>query len=238
VTPTPGRPRSRELIQRRARALGDPTRFEIFRYVAEAPGPVRVADLAGQFGLTPNAVRQHLAKLTDALLLVEEVAALSTGGRPPLQYRLTPAIVGSWGIPGPHELLSVLLLRLGRGATPLETGAEEGRRVASTYPPAADPVAVLEHEMASHGFEPRREVRDGQLELVLERCPFAAAAAADPDVVCAIHRGLAQGILDGLAGGDTVKTLIAYPPEQGGCRLLLSPAPAPASDAGADPLAG
>lgn len=236
MTHPSGRPQSRELLQRQARALGDSTRYEIFRLVADAAAPVRVAALAEHFGLNPNAVRQHLSKLTEALLLTEEVASLSTGGRPPRQYRLTPAVVGSWGIPGPYEMLSILLLRLGRGGSPSATGAEEGRRLAATYPPAADPVSVLEHEMASRGFEPRREIRDGRQELVLERCPFAVAASADPDVVCAIHRGLAMGILEGLDDGARVQTLIAYPPERGGCRLLLDPAPA--LDTGPDSLAG
>lgn len=75
------------LIQRQARALGDPTRFEIFRYVAEASGPVRVATLTEHFSFNQSAIRQHLAKLVDARLLIEELATASGTGRPPLRGR-------------------------------------------------------------------------------------------------------------------------------------------------------
>jgi DNA-binding transcriptional ArsR family regulator len=32
-------------LQQQARALGDPTRHEVFRYLADASGPVDVAEL-------------------------------------------------------------------------------------------------------------------------------------------------------------------------------------------------
>lgn len=50
-------------VQEQARALGDPTRHAIFRNIAEAGGPVGVAELTEQLGLNHNAIRQHLAKL-------------------------------------------------------------------------------------------------------------------------------------------------------------------------------
>ena len=40
MTPREGRPAARELVRRQARALGDPTRYDIFRFVAEARGAV------------------------------------------------------------------------------------------------------------------------------------------------------------------------------------------------------
>src|SRR5436305_2032857 len=79
-----------------ARALGDPTRFRIFRLVAEAVAPVRVASLTEQIGINHSAVRQHLAKLCDAGLLVEEFAVGAGPGRPPLVYRLSPDAAGTW----------------------------------------------------------------------------------------------------------------------------------------------
>ena len=79
------------LLQRQARALGDPTRYRIFRYVAEAAGPVTVAEITAHVELHHNGVRQHLAKLCDAGLLVEEFSAPAGRGRPALQYRLDPS---------------------------------------------------------------------------------------------------------------------------------------------------
>lgn len=215
------------MVQRQARALGDPTRYEIFRFVAEANGPVRVSTLADHFSFNQNAIRQHLAKLTDALLFIEEVAPSSPTGRRPLQYRLAPTAMGSWGAPGPYELLSVLLLRLAGGGDPLEAGIEAGRTLAAAYGPAADPLDVLEGEMASRGFEPHwEEDPAGEVvELVLDRCPFQAAATANAEVVCQIHRGLAEGLLDGMHADRRVRNLLVYPPEKAGCRFQLEPVP-------------
>lgn len=84
-------PDSHRLLQRQARALGDPSRYRIFRYVAEAGRAVSVAEITAHVELHHNGVRQHLAKLCDAGLLVEEFSAPSGRGRPALQYRLDPS---------------------------------------------------------------------------------------------------------------------------------------------------
>jgi predicted ArsR family transcriptional regulator len=227
VTRREGRPPSRELVQRQARALGDPTRYDIFRFVAESRAPVRVATLAEYLGFNHNAVRQHLAKLTDAGLLTEERASITTTGRPPLEYRVAPTAMGSWGAPGPYELLALMLLDIADGdRSPVEAGAEAGRALAATCPEGTDPVDTLESEMARRGFEPRRETRGPVIDLVLERCPFLAAASAHPEVVCQIHRGLAAGILDGMDADVQVGDLLVRPPAEAGCRLQLQRRPA------------
>jgi predicted ArsR family transcriptional regulator len=219
-------------VQRQARALGDPTRYEIFRFVAAAEGPVRVATLARYLGFNHNAIRQHLAKLTQAGLLTEERASPTTTGRPPLEYRVAPTAMGSWGAPGPYELLALMLLDIAEGdSTPLEAGVAAGRALAQGCADGADPLQTVETEMARRGFEPRRETRETVMELVLERCPFLAAASAHPDVVCQLHRGLAAGILDGMHADMQVRDLVIHPPAEAGCRLQFErrPAPEPAS---------
>jgi predicted ArsR family transcriptional regulator len=231
----------RELVQRQARALGDPTRYDIFRYVAEAGGPVRVATLAAHFGFNHNAIRQHLAKLTEALLFTEELAPASTSaGRPPLQYRLAPTAMGSWGAPGPYELLAVLLLRMAETAAgPAETGREAGLELAAAHGPGTDPLDVLEGEMASRGFQPRWESKGDVVELVLERCPFETAATLNPDIVCEMHRGLAEGLLEGMRSDKRVVQLVVYEPAQACCRLQLGPVePAAEAVAAAEPRSG
>ncbi len=78
-------------LQQEAKALGDPTRHRIFRYVAESAVPVGVAELTTHMGLNHNAIRQHLAILVDAGLVLEELAPESgRPGRRALQYRLHP----------------------------------------------------------------------------------------------------------------------------------------------------
>ena len=81
-------PEPHRALQRQARALGDPTRYRIFRFVAEAAGPVTVAEITAHAEVHHNGVRQHLAQLCDAGLLIEELTARGGPGRPALQYRL------------------------------------------------------------------------------------------------------------------------------------------------------
>lgn len=209
-------------MQRQARALGDPTRYAIFRFVANEEAPVRVASLAEHFQLNHNAVRQHLAKLCDAGLLVEEQAPRSGPGRPALQYRLSPGALATWGTAGPYAQLSMMLLELIRtGRSPREVGADAGRRLRTSSDGRADAIDELEAEMTRRGFDPRRAERGSSVELALQRCPFEAAALADPDVVCQLHLGLAEGIVEGLSGDVEVTGLVARDARRAECRLKL-----------------
>ena len=68
--------------------------------------------------------------------------------------------------------------------------------------------------------EPR--VRDqGELqEIVLQSCPFADLAAVQPETVCEVHVGLAQGIAE-RAGGIEVEGIRLADPHRGGCRIVM-----------------
>ena len=216
---------SKDEVQRQARALGDPTRHAIFRYVDAATEPVTVAELTEHLGLNHNAIRQHLAKLRDAGLLVEELAAPTGRGRRRLQYRTAPAGAGAWGGESPYEQLSLLLVELVRsGRTPSDVGYDAGRRLGrqrarSTAHDGADPLDALEALVARQGFEPRRVQRGGRVELVLDSCPFETAAAAGQSVVCDLHRGMAQGMADAISDDLDVTDLVAHSPRRAGCRL-------------------
>lgn len=206
--------------QRQARALGDQTRSAIFWYLAAAQRPVRVAELTKHLRLNHTGIRQHLAKLVDADLLIEEFAAPSGAGRPPLQYRVAPPAILFWAGPSPYARLSLLLLDvLKTGRSPRDVGADAGRQVEAAVA-GTDPIDVLESEVARWGFEPRRVERKSSIDLVMAQCPFELAALADPDVVCELHLGLAEGIV--AAVGDlAVAGLVARDPRSAGCRLKL-----------------
>lgn len=217
------RPEEDTTVPRQAKALGDSTRHAIFRALADAPGPVDIATLTDRFALNHNAIRQHLAKLCAAGLVVEEVGPSSGPGRPRLQYR--PALVtgGDWGIPSPYEHLATMLVEaLRSGRSPREVGAEAGRQLAATVPGSADPVDRLETIAAQRGFEPRRVERRGSVDLVLESCPFQVTASLAPDIVCQLHLGLAEGIAEATGGSMEVTELVARDPRRAGCRLKLT----------------
>ena len=226
-----GRADRDRVVQRQAKALGDPTRHAIFRAIADADGPVDIATLTARFEFNHNAIRQHLGKLCDAGLVIEELGASMGRGRPRLQYRPALAVNGDWGIPSPYQELSVMMaemLRSGRSAR--EVGIEAGRRIAAGLPETTDPVDRLEINATRHGFDPRRVERRSSVELVLERCPFEATAVGAPEIVCELHRGMAEGIAGASGGGVEVIDLVAQNPRRAGCRIKLTRSSDPAAN--------
>jgi predicted ArsR family transcriptional regulator len=208
-------------VQIEARALGDPTRHRIFRYIVDAVRPVTVGELTDYVQLNHNAVRQHLAVLKDAGLVVEEVESRETPGRPRLLYRLHPEVAGSWGTPGAYAWLASLLSdALRRDLEPRQVGRQDGGRRAAEISGSGDPVDLLEEEMARRGFRPVRSERGRRVDFVLGRCPFADVASDDPDTVCQLHLGLAEGLTEGL-GGVSVERLVVKNARRGGCRLVV-----------------
>lgn len=213
-------------MQQQARALGDPTRHSIFRYIATSEEPVDVAELTEHFGFNHNAIRQHLAKLVAAGLVVEDKAAANGPGRPRLVYSIDPNAESRWGVTGPYERLSLLLTEIIRsGDSPQEVGRRAGRAMRNADDD--DPVSHLCTAMAQQGFEPDLRRRRGGIDILLQACPFESSALASPETVCQLHLGLAEG----LVGDDSsveVEELIAKDPRRANCRLKLHVAdPAP-----------
>lgn len=206
-------------LQVQARALGDPSRHALFRYIADAGRPVDVSELTEHLGFHHNAIRQHLAKLVEADLVVEATAPPAGRGRPRLVYTLDASAESRWGVTGPYERLTLLLTEIIRtGESPVEVGRRAGRRARGGAGDESDPVAGLVAAMARHGFEPTSKRRGNQVDIALGACPFETTALADPDTVCGLHLGLAFGAADS-SGGLVVDELMVRDPRRGTCRL-------------------
>jgi predicted ArsR family transcriptional regulator len=207
-------------LQLQARALGDPTRHEVFRYIADAGRPVDVAELTEHVGLHHNAIRQHLAKLVDAGLVSEATASPVGRGRPRLCYLVDPSAESRWGVTGPYERLTLLLSEIIRtGDSPIDVGRRAGRQVrVATGATVDDPVAGLVGVMQRQGFEPTATRRGRRTDIVLGACPFETTALADPDTVCGLHLGLALGAAEAL-DGLVIDELVPRDPRRGACRL-------------------
>ena len=82
-------------------------------------------------------------------------------------------------------------------------------------------VDAFVEEMARRGFVPR-VVDDGgdEVDVVLDACPFVDAAAADPALVCSVHRGLAEGVAE-VADDIEVRGLRVEDPSRAGCVVRL-----------------
>ena len=85
---------------------------------------------------------------------------------------------------------------------------------------AAACLQALVDQLADLGFDPSVEEQavgeqavgeqsrvavDGRVTVAFSRCPFRELAAAFPDLVCRLHHGLTQGLLDNIGGREGVE---------------------------------
>jgi predicted ArsR family transcriptional regulator len=215
--------------QVKARALGDKTRYEIFRHLANSQRPLGVKELTEHVGLNHNAVRQHLAILKEAGLIQESREHRSAPGRPRLLYSLAPEAAGSWETPGPYTWLAMTLSQaMEDHCSARDAGKIQGERLASSLKASssdgAAPEDLMELEMARFGFRPTRITTGTLVRLILTHCPFAHVAQVSPDTVCQVHLGMAEGLAKGF-GGLEVERLVVRPPGEAGCRLVLKRLP-------------
>lgn len=206
-------------LQQQARALGDPTRHAIFSRIAESDAPVGVSELTEHFGLNHNAIRQHLARLVAAELVIERKAPAAGRGRPPFEYVIEPAAENQWGSNGSYEQLSQLLAEvITTGLDPDEIGRRAATRL-RVPTPSGDPIADITVAMARQGFEPDVRPVDGGVDMVLRSCPFASTARTARATVCSLHLGIAEGLAEGT--DVRVEELVAHDPDGANCCLRI-----------------
>ena len=91
------------------KALGDETRFAMYRELATSTTPLSAQDLADALGLHANTVRLHLERLREAGLVDSEAIHRGTVGRPQHLYSLAAGAPGLGFDPPAHALLAGLL---------------------------------------------------------------------------------------------------------------------------------
>src|SRR4051812_2160365 len=117
------------------KALGDETRYALYRELAGSTAPRSAGELADALDLHANTVRLHLERLKDAGVVEVEVIHRGTVGRPQHRYSLAPGAPGLGFDPPAHVLLAGLLAALAEtaGADPSSartTGRAWGRQAA------------------------------------------------------------------------------------------------------------
>jgi predicted ArsR family transcriptional regulator len=198
-----------------ARAVAVPLRRRVLDLILAADHPVTVAELTEVLGCNHNAVRQHLARLRAAHLVTETQEDRDRPGRPRLLYTATAR-------PDPYARLARVLLAARRtGESPRAAGRSAGRaQAAAAGLEGTEAFGALEADAAGQGFSPRRVGHGRRVELVLDACPLADIASDDPTTVCAVHRGLAEGLVDGI-GGARIERFVANDPHRAGCRVAV-----------------
>lgn len=193
------------------KALGDNTRYAIYLELARSPVPLSTGEIADALDLHPNTVRPHLERMREAGLLDVETRAQGVVGRPQHRYSLA-ADAPSLGLePAAFRLLARLVSGAAARAGLDEElvaaiGREHGQLLAEGVRPAPNSrraacVAVLEVRLAELGFDPATADDGGTVTVAFTRCPFQEVAEMYPEVVCHLHRGLVEGVVEAVGGG-------------------------------------
>jgi predicted ArsR family transcriptional regulator len=197
-------------------ALGDPTRRAIFIAVRESPEPMTSAAIAELFTIHPNVARHHLDKLAaDGYLQVSHRRpAGRTGpgaGRPAKCYETTEKAIDVHFPSRRPDLLVELLVRLVQRLAPddiaavaEDVGRQYGRELAAEVgTPEEDgyqeAVTAVAQAMSGLGFGISQDTSAATSRLLTSHCPFGAAAAGHPDVVCSLDRGIVSGLFERLS---------------------------------------
>jgi predicted ArsR family transcriptional regulator len=177
-------------------------RLDVLRVLRASEAPMSIVAIAEILDVHPNTVRFHLDILVSAGR-VEQVAPDRKGpGRPALMFRATRRM--DPGGPRHYRLLAEILSAVladdaDAGARALAAGREWGRQLKP--PPPASAGAPDAEESIEHlvrlldelGFAPERRADE---QVGLRHCPFLEVAESQKAIVCPIHLGMMQGVLE------------------------------------------
>jgi predicted ArsR family transcriptional regulator len=188
------------------KALADDTRFRLYRHLGLSGRPVPVRELAARMSLHPNTIRPHLRRLEDAGLVRREVRRSTSVGRPQTlysaieripredrDYRLLAEILAGLATGSRARDRASVLSREWGGYLVARGGPKPGTRAAARHG-----LAVLQEALAEAGFDPRFRRAPAGVEITLRDCPFRELLEDHRELVCAIHRGLIEGMLDAM----------------------------------------
>lgn len=197
------------------KALGDNTRYAIYLELARSARPLATAEVAESLDLHPNTVRPHLERMRDVGLLTIETEARGSVGRPQHRYALAPDAPSLGLEPATFPVLARMLLRVAAAGglsrdDVVDAGREQGEADAVALalaldiatPDAGTCVEGLVARLDALGFDPAVAAEEEQATVAFAHCPFRELAEAHPEIVCALHQGLVEGIVDTLGGAS------------------------------------
>lgn len=195
------------------------TRTRVLGSLQDMGDQVTANDLGERLGVHVNTARFHLEALVEAGLAERAHETRASPGRPRVRY----TAVG--GVPRASErgyrlLAEILTTHLATQFAEPEAvagaaGAAYGRAISSslsTEPDGGDPsdegdvdtvLALLE----TMGFPATAASGAAAGRIDVTGCPFLELARNHVPVVCSVHRGLMDGVLEGLGSGVRVRRL-------------------------------
>jgi len=170
-------------------AISSYSRVELLHLVQEQPRRT-VTELVEGTGLHANTVREHLQRLIDDGYVIAETEHRTTRGRPRVLYSAADGASTSSAIQ----------------RRKVKESAARGdlmRRVLPGTAPPLDPAALhqvdaLVDDLIDAGFDPL--VDEDELTVDLTPCAQAEAQSAHRSVLCRVHLGLMQSVLNEAGG--------------------------------------
>lgn len=212
--------------------LAQPTRARLFALLVALRRPATTDELAERLGRHPNGVRVHLDRLLSAGLLVRTRVPASRGqprdrwsvhpdaepgGHPPRAY----GDLGRWlarAVPSRPDRLDEVEAAgraIGREIAPAPGAGGVVSAGAGAEPPLAE---LLQSALAALGFRPRRERGDPErVCFALGNCPYRDAVHDNQPVVCSLHTGITEGLLDALDPAARLLRFVPHDPDEAGC---------------------
>ena len=203
--------------------LAQPTRARLFARLASLDRPAGTDELAAELGLHPSGVRIHLERLRSAGLIARDRVSQPLG-RPRDSWSVAPDAPPGGEPPDAYGRLARWLAR----SIPSRPGRlremeRAGRTLGRELVPARGQSPVEEtmgRILTALGFAPQRErPQTGGVAFRLGNCPYRDAVKENQPVVCALHRGLTVGLLDGLSPSARITGFVPEDPDRAGCLI-------------------
>ncbi|HET9102192.1 MAG TPA: helix-turn-helix domain-containing protein [Solirubrobacteraceae bacterium] len=202
--------------------LTQPSRARLFAHLAALGRPAGTDELAAELGLHPSGVRVHLERLR-AAGLVDRRRVPQKIGRPRDSWSIAADAPASGEPRDAYPRLARWLAR----SIPARPGRlreveRAGRELGRELPPAGGGTGEesMGRALTALGFAPQREPASaGRVLFRLGNCPYREAVRENQPVVCALHRGLTQGLLDQLDPAARLTDFVAEDPDRAGCLI-------------------
>jgi len=183
--------------------LGE-SRSRVLEVLQDSGTQLNVNDVAGRVSLHPNTVRFHLDALVASGLVDSEAEERDLPGRPRTLYS-AKADSASAGRRSYRLLAEILASSMAAQTSQpreaaINAGQEWGRYLGEGPSPfkrvdADEATQRLVSALEDIGFDPEAVTKGRRRRVLLHRCPFREVAKEYPEVVCAIHLGLMNGLL-------------------------------------------
>lgn len=193
-------------------------RRDVLRVLKAGSAPMSIAAIAEAVAVHPNTVRFHLDTLVNDGRVEQVEPDRKRPGRPPLMFRALPRMDRS-GTRHYRLLAEILAVTLASARDPSAkaqaAGRAWGRQVRKTAPQrknttAKDSIDHLVSVLDEFGFAPERRRSGEEQQIGLRHCPFLELAESQSKIVCPIHLGLMQGVLDNEAVPVAIDRLEAF----------------------------